>query len=120
MCDVVPSGEPEQAALLVPVQRQGLGPGEARSREMRRLATFQDGGNDVRGKTAEPYQLREVVCREPMVLGDNIKRLITAFSDREPSGVSIGDQPDQPFIGNMIVGRLNSWRDKSGLPPGSD
>ena len=27
MCDIVPSGEPEQAALLVPVKRQGLGPG---------------------------------------------------------------------------------------------
>ena len=27
MCDIVPSCEPEQAALLVPVKRQGLGPG---------------------------------------------------------------------------------------------
>ena len=31
--DVVPSGEPEQAALLAPIQREGLGPREARPGE---------------------------------------------------------------------------------------
>jgi len=111
MCDLVPSGEPEQAALLVPSKRQGLGPGEARPGEVRRLATFQDGVDDVGGETAEPYQLREVMWRESMFLGDNINWLITAFGDREPSGVSIGDQPDQPFIGGLAVGSLNAWRD---------
>ena len=118
--DVVPSGEPEQAALLVPVQRQGLGPGEARPGEVRRLATFQDGGDDVRGETAEPYQLREIVCREPMFLGDRIDGLVTGFSDREASGMGIGHQPDQPFIRNLAIGSLNSRRDQTSLPSGPD
>ena len=92
--NVVPSGEPEHPALLVPVERQGLGPREARPGEVRRLATFEDGGDDVRRETAEPYELRKVVCREPMFLGDHINGLITAFGDREASGLGIGDQSD--------------------------
>ena len=48
----------------------------------------------VGGETAEPYQLREVVCREPMFLGDRINGLITAFGYSEASGMGIGDQSD--------------------------
>ena len=93
MCDLVPLGEPKQAALLVPVKRQGLGPGEARPGEVDRLPTFQDGGDDVRRETAEPYQLREVMWHESIFSRDNVNGLITAFGYSEASGVGIGHQP---------------------------
>jgi hypothetical protein len=90
---------------LFPSSGTGFGPGEARAGQVRRLATFQDGGNDVRGETAEPYQLREVVRREPMFVGDRSHRLIAAaFSYRPASSVGIGRSPDQPFIGTLLLG----------------
>ena len=55
--DAVGSGEPENAALLVPIQRECLGAREPGSGQRCWLPAVEDGGDDVWSKRAEAREL---------------------------------------------------------------
>ena len=82
ICDAVGSGESKHATLLVPVDWQGLCARETGAGQARRLATFEDGSNDVGREAEEPCQLRKIVWRKALVLRGHFDWLAACIRER--------------------------------------
>ena len=112
------SGEPEQAALVIPADWKRFGTRKARASEGGRLAPFEDRGDDVRCQPAKPGELCKVVSRKSACFSDFIERPCTCSNNGFAGGMSVGHETKQTFVGRCRSYHLRTWMNQSRLTAG--